>query len=603
MARQSFDSEAIELKFWSSIFLLALCASSGDLLADESLGDAINPYGRHDVIVEHNVMVPMRDGVRLATDIYRPAKAGQFPVILTRDPYDNGSYPEHIDEGHFWAEKGYVFIHQDVRGRYDSEGDFYTYSYEIEDGYDTQEWAGTQTWSNGRVGMLGGSYLASTQWLSAHLRSQYVEAIAPRMTPFNYYLDVAFPGGAFALSSRIGWAALMGGRTNQIRGYNWGEMLRHLPLKTMDRALGVDLPHWRDWIAHPSYDSYWQEFDVESRIEEIDVPAYSIAGWYDAFLRGNLVSFEGIRERGLDERARSGQKLIVGPWPHTASPDAVLGELDFGADSVVDFNELHVQWFDYWLRDKANNVMDEAPVRIFVMGENKWRNEQEWPLSRTVYTKYYFHSGGNANSKAGDGLLSTSKPSSNEPVDSYTYDPRDPVPTLGGNLMFKTTPAGPFDQSEIEKRDDVLVYTTPPLAADTEVTGPIQVTLFAQSSAVDTDFTAKLVDVHENGNAYNLADGIVRARYRESFVEPNLLDPNKVYEYTIDLWATSNLFKKGHKIRLEVSSSNFPKYDRNPNTGSPFGEDTELKSAAQTIYHTRLRPSHVTLPIIPRHDD
>ncbi len=548
-------------------------------------------FGNHAVIAEYNVMVAMRDGVELSTDIYRPAEAGRYPVILTRDPYDNGSDDKSIAEGYLWAERGYVFIHQNVRGRYDSDGEFYPYAAELEDGYDTQVWAGAQPWSNGKVGMLGGSYLASVQWLSAHLRADSLTALAPRMTPYNYYKDVAYPGGAFQLASRIGWGTLMEGRTNQLRNYDWDDKLWHLPLKTLDSAIGHHLPHFRDWIAHPDYDDYWREFDVEARVGELDVPAYNIAGWYDVFLRGNLVSFTGMRESARSDRARNGQKLIIGPWPHTAQFKPQLGELDFGPDSTIDLDQLHLRWFDHWLKGVDSGLLDEAPVRLFVMGENRWRNEQEWPLARTVYTPYYLH---------GDGSLDAGEPGQADSATRFVYDPRNPVPTLGGNLMFKTLPAGPFDQTRIGQRDDVLVFTTQPLDADVEVTGPVSVTLYASSSAPDTDFTAKLVDVHPDGKAYNLADGIIRARYRDSFAEPALMEPGTVYEFTIDLWATSNLFKQGHRIRVDISSSNFPRYDRNPNTGHEFGEDAEMQTARQTIYHSRQYPSHIVLPVIPR---
>lgn len=586
---------------WKNILPIVMLLSFS-MAMDEKAFSAEDPihFNNDTVIAEYNVMVPMRDGVRLSTDIFRPAKAGRYPVILTRDPYDNGSNDKSIAEGYRWASRGYVFIHQDVRGRYDSEGSrHYPYKWEAKDGYDSQEWAGKQTWSNGKVGMIGGSYMASVQWLSAPLRAPSLVALAPRMTPYNYYHDVAYMGGAFQLSSRIGWATLMGGQTNQIRHYDWDRKLLHLPLKTLDHAIGHDLPHFRDWLAHPGYDEYWQEYDIEAQAHEIDVPAYNIAGWYDVFLRGNLTSFTDMRQRARSEKSRTSQKLIVGPWPHTAAPKGKLGELTFGDTAIVDFEALHVEWFDHWLAGKETSIMSKAPVRIFIMGANKWRDEQEWPLARTEYTKYYLQSDGQANGLAGDGVLSRTSPATRSKPDRFIYDPENPVPTRGGNLMFKTTLAGPYDQADIEKRKDVLVYTTPTLTQDTEVTGPIKVVLYAKSSAKDTDFTAKLVDVHPDGKAYNLVDGIIRGRYRNSFSDPELMTPGKVYEFTIDLWATSNLFKKGHKIRVDISSSNFPRFDRNPNTGHKFGEDAKMKKAKQAIYHTSEYPSHILLPIIP----
>jgi putative CocE/NonD family hydrolase len=547
-----------------------------------------------DIVVEMNVMVPMRDGTRLSTDIYRPAKPGRYPVILFRDAYGNGSGV--LASARKWTDHGYVYVSQDVRGRYDSEGSYYPYVYEINDGYDAQQWAGAQSWSSGKVGMIGESYRAAVQWLPAHLRAPSLTAIAPRVTPFNYYKDVVYSGGALMLASRLDWAFYMSGRTAQ-SGFDWDKMRQHLPLKTMDQAFGYKTQHWRDWIAHPSYDSYWKVFDVEARVNDIDVPSFNMGGWYDAFLRGTLASYTSMSKGAYSERARRGQKLLVGPWNHfgkmTASP------LDFGPDAQVDFHALERRWYDHWLKGEDNGVMQEAPVRIFVMGENRWRDEQEWPLARTRYTKYYLQSAGKANTSSGDGQLVTKVPSANA-TDTYTYDPANPVPTKGGNLLPVGLGAGPMEQGEVSKRDDVLVFTTAPLTQDTEVTGNISVTLYAASSAPDTDFTAKLVDVHPDGKAYNLADGIIRARYRESLERPALIEPGKVYEYKIDLWATSNVFKKGHRIRVDLSSSNFPKYDRNPNTGHKFGEDAELRTATQTIHHSRQYPSHITLPVIPR---
>lgn len=554
-----------------------------------------------EVIVEYNVMVPMRDGVRLSTDVYRPKAPGKYPVVMVRHPYDNGSGESAFNEGTRWAQNGYVFLRQDVRGRYDSEGArFYPYKHEAQDGYDAQEWAGKQSWSNGKVGMSGISYLATVQWFSAPLRSKYLKSIAPGMSPYNYYHDVAYTGGAFRLAGRASWGTLMGARTNQSSQHDWNDIIWHLPLRTLDvAAIGRDLPHWQDWIAHPSYDEYWEKFDAEAKVSDIDVPAYSIAGWYDAMLRGNLVSYEGLKKKGHSARTRKNQKLLIGPWSHSPNPSTKVGEIEFGDVAKVDFIGETMRWHDHWLKGEKTGLMDEAPVRIFVMGENVWRDEQEWPLARAEYTKYYLHSEGRANSSSGDGTLSTDAPTSEEAVDTYTYDPANPVPSVGGS-MTAIVASGPRDQSEVEKRDDVLVFSTPVLTEDTEVTGPITVTLYAESSAVDTDFTAKLVDVHPDGKAYNLMDGIVRARYRDSFTDPTLIKPGKVYEYTIDLWATSNLFKKGHRIRLDISSSSFPRFNRNPNTGNKFGETTELKVAHQKIYHTEKYPSHITLPIIPR---
>lgn len=548
------------------------------------------------IIVQTNVMVRMRDGVGLSTDIYRPAKEGRYPVILFRDAYGNGSGAAAGAKN--WVERGYVYVSQDVRGRYDSEGHYYPYISEATDGYDAQQWAGSQPWSTGKVGMLGSSYRAAVQWLPAHLRSPSLVAIVPAVTPFNYYKDVMYPGGAFQLANRIDWGFYMAGRTGQ-SGIEVEKMWSHLPLKTLDQDFGYDLPYWRDWVAHPTYDEYWRQFDAEARVEQMEVPALSIGGWYDAILRGTLTSYTSMRARARTELARNSQKLIIGPWDHSVNGNAKLGDIDFGAETKIDLSGLQARWFDHWLKGEDTGFMQEPRVRIFVMGENRWRSEEEWPLARTRYTKFYLHSGGKANTAGGDGKLATKLPGG-AAADTYIYDPSNPVPTRGGNILPAKLGPGPVDQAPLASRDDILVFSTPTLEQDTEVTGPITVTLYASSSALDTDFTAKLVDVHPDGKAYNIADSIIRARYRNSFEKPELLEPGKVYPFTIDLLATSNLFKKGHRIRVDISSSNFPRFDRNPNTGHAFGEDAELRKATQTIHHSRQYPSHITLPIIPR---
>ena len=334
------------------------------------------------------------------------------------------------------------------------------------------------------------------------------------------------------------------------------------------------------------------------------MPAINIGGWYDIFLGGTIRNYLGMREKGATEEARSGQRLIIGPWQHTTRGGSVTGSHYFGlaADAAaLDLDGMHFRWFDYWLKGENNGVLDEPAVRIFVMGDNVWRDEQEWPLARARPTDYYFHSQGQANSLNGNGGLST-EPPGDEAADVFLYNPANPVPTRGGALCCDSyfVPNGASEQKDIEARYDVLVYTTPPLKREVEVTGPVTVTLWAATSATDTDFTAKLVDVCKDGCARNLTDGIIRARYRDSMASPTLVEPGKAYRYSIDLWATSNVFKPGHRIRVEISSSNFPRFDRNTNTGNTIAEDTEFKPAMQTILHNPEHPSHINLHIIPR---
>jgi putative CocE/NonD family hydrolase len=575
------------------------------------------------VVVEKSVAVPMRDGTILRADVYRQDDNRPRPVLLTRTPY-NKSLPllSYLPLDPLRAaEAGYVVVIQDSRGRYSSDGIFYPFLNEAEDGYDTVEWAAVQPWADANVGMYGLSYFGATQWLAATTAPPHLKAIFPSITASDYHEGWAYQGGAFALGFNLSWTmavlapetlmrltktnpqaaedltALLGGVD---RMHDW---FRSRPLKDFP-LFRLGAPYYYDWLAHADEDDYWTRWKIENMYPSINIPAYHLGGWHDIFLGGTLRNFLGMRERAKSHEAREGQKLIIGPWAHTVPYNNVVGEVDFGlsaAPLMVDLDGLHLRWFDYWLKGIKNGIMEEPPVRLFVMGENIWRSENEWPLVRTRYVHYYFHSEGQANSLHGDGMLSPEKPT-NEKSDVYVYDPRNPVPTRGGGLCCwaGSVPNGAYDQRPIEERADVLVYSTPVLDSDLEVTGPITVTLFAASSAPDTDFTAKLVDVHPNGFARNLTDGIIRARYRETTQAAKLIEPHRVYEYTIDLWATSNVFKAGHRLRVEISSSNFPRFDANPNTGRACASEREGQPALQTLFHDSDRPSHIRVPIIPK---
>ncbi|MCH9037325.1 MAG: CocE/NonD family hydrolase [Chloroflexi bacterium] len=573
--------------------------------------------------VDQNVPARMRDGTTLYADVYRPEAPGRYPVILTRTPYDKDNYGTRVDslDPIRAAREGYAVVIQNVRGRYNSEGEFYTFMNEIEDGYDTVEWAAAQPWSTGKVGMHGGSYVGATQWLAAVSRPPHLAAIFPSITSHDYYEGWTYQGGAFQLNFALNWSLSLSLANMENLSRSLGDLAAEgkvmaeafdhlhdavgfLPLKDYPALSAPGLaPYYYDWIKHPENDSYWHRWNIEDRHHTIQVPAYSMGGWYDIFLGGTIRNFVGMRKNGATEEARRGQKLMIGPWFHDSDPGNKTGEVDFGLASDTasfDFHGIKLRWFDHWLKAEENGIIDEAPVRIFVMGANVWRDEGEWPLSRTRYVNYYLHSDGNANTLNGDGSLSPEAPG-DERWDVFLYNPVNPVPTRGGGLCCHEAayPPGALDQREVESRADVLVYSTPPLEKDTEVTGPVAVTLWAASSAVDTDFTAKLVDLCPCGGAINLTDGIIRARYRESTTQARLIQPDEVYEYKIDLWATSNVFKAGHSIRLEISSSNFPRFDRNPNTGNALGEDTALRPASQMVLHNSRYPSCVTLPVIP----
>jgi len=554
----------------------------------------------YSVVVDENVVAPMRDGVLLAADVYRPDAPGKFPVIITRTPYDKRN-PEHQYEfaGRMFAMQGYVFVVQDVRGKFGSGGDYYPYMTEAEDGHDTFEWAGKQEWSDGAVGTYGFSYWGSTQWLPAPYHSEHLRAMVPIVTCHNIYERWIYYG-MFRWNDVLFWHYGNTCRTHrELEGIDIDKAVRHLPLIEADKALGVELPALNHWIEHPTPDKYWDQVRVDDKVEQIMAPALIIDGWYDYYLDLAFDDFNRMRTRGGSEEARMSQ-IIVGPWTHEANSE--FDDVDFGPEAAfMDQIKTLVRWYDRWLKGEQNGITEEGPIRIFVMGRNEWRTEKEWPLARTNYEKFYLHSAGRANTASGDGGLSADPPAV-EPPDHFVYDPADPAPSVGGTSIYGSAEAGPKDQREVEKRGDVLVYTTATLEENVEVTGPVRLMLYASSSAKDTDFSAKLVDVYPDGKAINLQVGMIRARYRESFTEPSFLERGQTYEFDIKVGSTSNVFKKGHRIRLEVSSSYFPEFGRNLNTGADIGMTSEMVKADQTIHHDTERPSHLLLPIIPSGD-
>jgi uncharacterized protein len=580
---------------------------------------------KYNVIIERNVAATMRDGVKLYADVWRPDGAGQFPVLMTRTAYDK-SQPRNgtiagVDPVRSVAE-GYIVIYQDVRGRFTSEGDW-GFEHEIADGYDSVEWAAQLPYSDGKVGMFGISYLGYTQWMAAIAKPPHLKAIFP-MQMAGDIRDFIFPGNAFALGSALFWGA---GQTADVlmrraaRGENimssmvgllglldnLPEAYERLPLLGGNAVVSDNLTAFREWLEHAQDPDYWNRIAFAHRLNLVEVPVFHLGSWHDVYAGPVPAIFSAMSENGEADEARGSQKLLMGPWTHGQMASDVIGDLYMGlsaTSAIIDLPGLHLKWFDHWLKGKANGIMDEPPVRIYVMGENRWRSEQEWPLARTAWTKFYLHSGGAANTAKGDGRLDTTTPDAAEPPDSYVYDPRNPVPTVGGPTVQPGTGvganAGPKEQARVEARDDVLVYSTPPLEREVEVTGPISAYLFATSSAPDTDWTVKLVDVHPDGSAYSLTDGICRARYRHGMNHVDLLEPGKIYPYEIDLQSTSNVFKAGHRIRVQVSSSNFPRFSRNLNTGGSIGLDSDLQSASQQILHAGEHASYILLPVIPR---
>jgi putative CocE/NonD family hydrolase len=578
-----------------------------------------------DIIVEKDVPVRMRDGVELATDVYRPLGEGRFPTLVQRLPYGKEQWKTvnltfDVLRG---VQHGYAVVVQDTRGRWASGGRYRPFIDEGRDGADTVAWAARARWSTGDVGMIGGSYFGATQWLAAAERPDALRTIAPFITGSSPYEGWTYQGGAFALGFALSWTLAVLALGEVIRRMRAGaagpeefasliravdandELYRRTPLIEVPE-LGDLAPYYREWLLHPAHDTYWRAAAPDEHYEKIVQPTLNVGGWYDNFQTGTLANYCGMRQRGGSEPAQQ-PHLVMGPWTHAVAGGS-YAERSYGllAESAVfDTTGYQLRWFDRFVRGHRNGVDAERPVKLFVMGIDAWRAEDDWPLPDTEWQRWYLHSAGAANSADGNGSLSPQAPGDEEP-DAYLYDPRRPVPTCGGSTFLPglavAANAGPRDQRWVERRSDVLVYTSAPLPRDLEVTGPIELVLFASSSAADTDFTGKLVDVHPDGRAEILTDGILRARYRRSLAEPEPLESGKIEELRIDLQSTANVFRTGHRIRLEVSSSNFPRFDRNSNTGGAIALEREedFVQALNRVHHDQHRPSHVVLPIIER---
>jgi putative CocE/NonD family hydrolase len=616
----------------------ALAAVLAAARAAQTQPEAAPAVATSESAIEKNVMVPMRDGVRLATDVYRPAAggaavAGKFPVVLERTPY--GKEPSG------WAGElvrhGYVAVVQDVRGRFHSQGTWRGMRDELADGYDTAAWIGAQPWCDGHLGMVGGSYTGGTQLSMAMAGAPYLTAIVPTYAASNMGRWGFRHDGAFELRFLNWTISLMGAdgspesadpaikaalqqMAEQVHDYAKGMPLRRgaTPLKL--------IPSYEDFLitgmTHADYDQYWRDWGisvVDHLREYKDIPGYHVTGWYDSW-SGPVAN---LTYAALRRTKKSLQRLIIGPWTHGGQDESFAGEAEFGAAAAVPWLDLNLRWLDRWLKGADNGVDREPPVRIFVMGGGDahktpegrifvggaWRDETEWPLSRAAGTAFYLHA---------DGTLGTDKPAAGPPT-HYLADPKHPVPTLGGNISSEGTlaSAGALDQRcraavwtcedtrPLSARNDVVVFATAPLDEDLEVTGPLVVHLFASSNAPDTDFTVKLIDVYPPNHDFpagfdlNLGDGILRARYRESLATPRMMQPGVIYPVTVEMYPTSVVFKRGHRIRLDVASSNFPRFDVNPNTGEPLGANRRWFVADNAIYHDPEHPSHIVLPVVP----
>ena len=552
--------------------------------------------GSHEVTIQRGAKAEMRDGVTLIADIYRPEGDGKFPVMLQRTPYNRDGGRE---SGPVLASHGYVVIIQDTRGRYASEGEFYPFLNESNDGFDSVAWAAKLPYANGDVGMFGGSYVGATQMLAAMAAPPNLKSIFPYVTASEYYDGWTYQSGALMQWFASSWTSGLAGDTlrrqvsERAQLTDWAFQLPVEDYKMMSLPEPDELaPYYDDWVEHETDDEFWKRWKISDHYEEINVKGLHGMGWHDIFLKGSIKNFTGLKKGAKTAQARDNQRMLMGPWAHAGtSPEGKIGDVVFGEQAVADMDQITIDWFDFALKGKENRFATEAPIQLFVMGENVWRGEKEWPLARTQYNRYYL--------STADGL-SRNKPGAEQP-DRYDYDPSNPVRTIGGRLCCgNAIPPGPWDQRGNEARDDVLVYSTPPLDQAVEVTGHIEVELYASTDARDTDFTAMIVDVGPEGYARFLTDGIVRARYRNGVEKAEPVVPGEIYKYSIDLWATSNLFKKGHQIRVYISSSNFPRFNRNLNTGERTANSRAMVTARQTIYHDAEHPSAIILPVIGR---
>ncbi|MEC8992600.1 MAG: CocE/NonD family hydrolase [Candidatus Latescibacterota bacterium] len=568
---------------------------------------------------EQDVEIFMRDGTVLRADITRPDGPGPFPALIERTPYGKSGGSENgVKAPDFFARRGYAVVIQDVRGRFASDGDFYPFRDDgagvLRDGYDTVEWAATQPWCDGQVGMIGGSYSGATQYQAALSRPPHLRAEFVRQSSADYYREWVYRDGAHEHGFSLYWARIV---THQNLAHlvpedqlaskqaefqqilddidDWYERQPLAPCPFL-----VGLSDWHnDFLAHPADGPYWWELAVDRCHDQIETPIYHLGGWFDIFLAGTLKNYTGLRQRARSETARRAQRLIIGPWIHGSGNTIVTkaGEIDFGPEAARNINELRLPWFDHLLKGMDTGILDEPPVSVFVMGRNQWRHEQDWPLPDTRYTNFYLHDGTSGSvDSLNDGTLSVEAPVGSEHPDSYTYDPDHPVPSIGGNTLG--IPSGACDHRSVDEL--CLTYTSAPLEEEVEVTGPVKAVLFAMSSARDTDWVVRLEDVHPDGLSRNLCDGILRARYHESFEHPQLLAPGKIYRFEIDLWATSNAFLPGHRIRVAITSSCFPRFDRNLNTGGPIHREPMGQVAINTVLHDEFRPSHIVLPLIER---
>ncbi len=584
-----------------------------EALMHEPETDPLISKPTYEVVEEANVGVPMRDGIKLATDIYRPKADGKFPIILTRTPYKKDM---DVLQARFYARRGYVLAVQDCRGRFGSAGIWEPFINEPKDGHDAIEWLAGQPWSNGKVGMIGGSYVGWVQWWAAREHPAHLVTIIPNVSPPDPFYNLPYEYGAFFIFGSIWWANILesnatadlsGAAMSQINEKKYQKLLRDLPVVDLDKKiLGKENPYWRKWIDHPNNDNYWEQANFLDYLKNVNIPVFHQSGWFDGDGIGTKLNYLRMKANG-----HPNQKLVVGPWGHTDRAARMIGDIDFGPQAIIDMPRLYLRWFDYWLKGIDNGIIKEPLVKIFLMNTNKWLEGNVYPLPETQFQKWYLTSGGKANTSKGDGVLSPSAPAQGAAHDAYVYDPGDPTPNPGyyeeteeqekivKSVDEKKKEVEALHEKVTQSRPDILVYQTKPLEKPLSFAGPLSAVLYASSSARDTDWFARLVWIKKDGKTFQLAEGKIRARFHKSMSQPEFLKPGEIYEYTLDLWHTGITIPAGDSLRVEVASASFPMFSRNLNTGGHNETDTTFVKAEQKIYHDKLHPSHLLLPVIP----
>jgi len=553
----------------------------------------------HEVVTERKVMARMRDGVELAADVFRPRVEQKVPTVLVRTPYDRAGSA--LEYGQTLARRGYAVVVQDVRGRFDSGGKFEPMRHETEDGSDTLDWIAAQPWSDGKVGMIGGSYLGFVQWAAAKSKNPHLTCIVPEVSPPDPQYNIPYIGGVFFMSS-VWWARVIDDMGNLGGGggpkLDWMAKLATLPLSDLDQAFGLKASFLDDWLAHPPHDPWWEPQSYQGDYARLDVPALNLSGWYDGDQPGAPMNYVGMRAHGASERARKGQALLMGPWTHFFNSTTHIGDSDFGKDALIDLDSVTLRWFDHYLKGIDNGVEREDPVLVFVMGENQWHREKDWPLPQTKWTKLFLGGAGKANTRDGGGTLVLA-PEKGSPPEHYAYDPLRPSDE---KVDFDDLSGGQATEDLAHRPDheDELDFTSAPLASAFELTGPLRAVLSVSTDAKDTDFTASLERIAPDGRVTAVQGGIQRLRYRSGYAREDFAKPGEMSTLEIDMWSTSLRLEAGTRLRVTIGSNGFPGTARNLNTGEPDFSATKGVVAHQTVFHDAERPSYLLLPVIPR---